>query len=125
MFKFMLKSGTYLFLIKKFKHEIVSMIISLLSIWLIFGISNDFTSMFQIKDSDILFYILLIKWSLIFIVILYNIKLIKSIKSLIKESNEIKKDEILPEKSQEILNKKIILTRTDIILKRYTQNESI
>ena len=124
MFKFILKSGTYLFLLRKFKHEIVAMILSILFIWLIFGISNDFINMFQIKDSDTLFYVLLAKWILIIVVILYNIKLIKSIKNLIKESNNPKEEEILPKKSQEVLDKKVILTRTDIILKRYTQNES-
>ena len=57
--------------------------------------------------------------------ILYNILLIKSIKKP-KIDETLEKEEInLPKKSQEILDKKDILTTTDIILKKYINNKDL
>jgi hypothetical protein len=52
-------------------------------------------------------------------IILYNILLINSIEDKSLEDEKI----ILPKKSQELLDKKELLTRTDLILKKYKKNK--
>ena len=61
----------------------------------------------------------LLKIGVIGFIVLYNILLIKSIKK--SDNNEVfgNEENILPKKSQEILDKKEILTTTDLILKKY------
>jgi hypothetical protein len=122
MFSFLLKSGTYLFYWKKFRSQIISIIISMILIWLIFGIYEDLIRIFELEDTSTLLYLLLGKWVLVSFIILYNILLIKSIKKP-NIGETLEKEEInLPKKSQEILDKKDILTRTDLILKKYSKD---
>ena len=119
MMNFLFKTGTYLFIWKKFKTQIISILASIVLIWLIFGIYEDLIRIFELENTSILLYLLLGKWILIALIILYNILLIKSIKKP-KIDETLEKEEInLPKKSQEILDKKDILTTTDIILKKY------
>lgn len=122
MIKFLFKTGVYLFYWKKFKSQIISIIASIIIIWLIFGIYEDLIRIFEIKEVSTLFYLLFAKWVIIGFIVLYNILLIKSIKK--SDTDEIFRNEetILPKKSQEILDKKEILTRTDLILKKYGRN---
>ncbi len=122
MFSFLLKSGTYLFYWKKFRTQIISIIVSMILIWLIFGIYEDLIRIFELEDTSTLLYLLLGKWILVALIILYNILLIKSIKK--PSEDEILENEeiILPKKSQEILDKKDILSSTDLILKKYLKN---
>ena len=125
MMNFLFKTGTYLFIWKKFKTQIVSIIVSMILIWLIFGIYEDLIRIFELENTSILLYLLLGKWILIALIILYNILLIKSIKKP-KIDETLEKEEInLPKKSQEILDKKDILTTTDVILKKYIKNEKL
>jgi hypothetical protein len=57
-------------------------------------------------------------------VALYNILLIKSIKKP-SEDEILENEKInLPKKSQEILDKKDILSSTDLILKKYLKNSN-
>lgn len=124
MFSFLLKSGTYLFYWKKFRTQIISIIVSMILIWLIFGIYEDLIRIFELEDTSILLYLLLGKWILVALIILYNILLIKSIqKPTIDETLENEKIN-LPKKSQEILDKKDILSSTDLILKKYLKNSN-
>lgn len=104
---------------KKFKTQIISIIL----IWLIFGIYEDLIRIFEVKEISTLLYILFAKWVIIGFIVLYNILLIKSIKK--SDNNEVFRNEenILPKKSQEILDKKEILTRTDLILKKYSKDK--
>ena len=122
MMNFLFKTGTYLFIWKKFKTQIISVIASIILIWLIFGIYDDLIKIFKLENTSTLLYLLLGKWVIVSFIILYNILLIKSIKS--SSRNEIIENEeiILPKKSQEILDKKDILTTTDLILKKYRSN---
>lgn len=122
MIKFLFKTGVYLFYWKKFKSQIISIIASIIIIWLIFGIYEDLIRIFEIKEVSTLLYLLFAKWVIIGFIVLYNILLIKSIKK--SDTDEIFRNEetILPKKSQEILDKKEILTRTDLILKKYGRN---
>ena len=122
MIKFLFKTGVYLFYWKKFKSQIISIIASIIVIWLIFSIYEDLIRIFEIKEVSTLLYLLFAKWVIIGFIVLYNILLIKSIKK--SDTDEIFRNEetILPKKSQEILDKKDILTTTDLILKKYRNN---
>ena len=122
MMNFLFKTGTYLFIWKKFKTQIISVIASIILIWLIFGIYDDLIKIFELKDTSTLLYLLLGKWVIVSFIILYNILLIKSIKSPSKDEIIENEEIILPKKSQEILDKKDILTTTDLILKKYRSN---
>ena len=123
MFSFLLKSGTYLFYWKKFRTQIISIIVSMILIWLIFGIYEDLIRIFELEDTSNLLYLLLGKWIIVSLIILYNIKSFQTFNS--SSNNEIieKKEIIFSKKSQEILDKKVILTRTDLILKKYKKNK--
>ena len=125
MIKFLFKTGVYLFYWKKFKSQIISIIASIIIIWLIFGIYEDLIRIFEVKEVSTLLYLLFAKWVIIGFIVLYSILLIKSIKK--SDTDEIFRNEetILPKKSQEILDKKDILTTTDIILKKYINNKDL
>lgn len=122
MMKFLFKTGTYLFIWKKFRSQIISVVTSIFLIWLIFGIYDDLIKIFKLENTSTLLYLLLAKWVIIGFIILYNILLIKSIKSPSKDEIIENEEIILPKKSQEILDKKNILTTTDLILKKYRSN---
>ena len=122
MMNFLFKTGTYLFIWKKFKTQIISLLSSIVLIWLIFGIYDDLIKIFELEDTSTLLYLLLGKWLIVSFIILYNILLIKSIKTASKDKIIEKEEIILPIKSQEILDKKDILTTTDLILKKYRSN---
>ena len=122
MMNFLFKTGTYLFIWKKFKTQIISIIASTFLIWLIFGIYDDLIKIFKLENTSTLLYLLLGKWLIVSFIILYNILLIKSIKSPFKDEIIENEEIILPKKSQEILDKKDILTTTDLILKKYRSN---
>ena len=119
MIKFLFKTGVYLFYWKKFKSQIISIIASIILIWLIFSIYEDLIRIFEVKEVSTLLCLLFAKWVIIGFIVLYNILLIKSIKK--SDNNEVfgNEENILPKKSQEILDKKEILTTTDLILKKY------
>ena len=84
-------------------------------VWLIFGIYDDLIKIFELEDTVTLLYILLGKWLIVCLIILYNILFIKSIKTISKDKIIENEEIILPKKSQEILDKKDILTTTDLI----------
>ncbi len=124
MFNIIFKTATYLLIWKKFKTQIISILVSILLIWLVFGIYDDLVKIFELTDTSSLLYLLLGKWLLIFIIVFYNIKIFKSVKKDIEENNMFVEEKIdLPIKSQEVLEKKDILTTTDLILKKY-KNEN-
>lgn len=123
MMNFLFKTGTYLFIWKKFKTQIISILASIVLIWLIFGIYEDLIRIFEVEDTSTLLYLLLGKWILVALIILYNILLIKSIKKPIIDEILENEEINLPKKSQEILDKKDILSSTDLILKKYLKND--
>ena len=125
MINFLFKTGTYLFIWKKFKTQIISLLASIVLIWLIFGIYDDLIKIFELEDTSTLLYLLFGKWLIVGFIILYNILLIKSIKTTVKDEILENEEIILPKKSQEILDKKDILTTTDVILKKYIKNEKL
>ncbi len=122
MMNFLFKTGTYLFIWKKFKTQIISIITSVFLVWLIFRIYDDLIKIFKLENTSTLLYLLLGKWLIVSFIILYNILLIKSIKSPSKDEIIENEEIILPKKSQDILDKKDILTTTDLILKKCRSN---
>ena len=123
MMNFLFKTGTYLFIWKKFKTQIISILASIVLIWLIFGIYDDLIKIFELEDTSTLLYLLLAKWLIVALIILYNILLIKSIKKPNIDETLENEEIILPKKSQEILDKKDILSSTDLILKKYLKDK--
>lgn len=120
MFNFIFKTATYLLIWKKFKTQIVSILVSILLVWLIFGIYDDLVKIFEFEDTSSLLYLLAGKWFFTFIIVFYNINMFKSLKKDIEENDMFVEEKIvLPIKSQEVLEKKDILTTTDLILKKY------
>ena len=122
MFNFLIKGGAFLFLWKKYKAKIISIIASILIIWLLFSIYDDLIKTFQIVDTTTLLFLLLGKWTIVILTIFINIKLLQSIEEL-DVINEEKV--ILTKKSQDVLEKKDILTTTDLILKKYTKKSEL
>ena len=118
MFNFLIKGGAFLFLWKKYKTKIISIIASILIIWLLFSIYDDLIKTFQIVDTTTLLFLLLGKWTIVILTIFINIKLLQSIEEL-DVINEEKV--VLTKKSQDVLEKKDILTTIDLILKKYTK----
>ena len=76
---------------------------------------------FVVNFLEILFQLMFF-FNFSFLTIFINIKLLKSSKDLdsIKE-----KKVVLPKKSQDVLDKKGILTTTDLILKKYTKKSEL
>ena len=70
------------------------------------------------SSSTTLIFLLLGKWTIVILTIFINIKLLQSIEEL-DVINEEKV--VLKKKSQDVLEKKDILTTTDLILKKYTK----
>lgn len=120
MFNFLFKSGTYFFIWKRFKTQLITILVSIFLIWLIFGIFNDLIEIFELKDTSTLLYLMLGKWLLVISIILFNIRVLKSVKKSSNNNNfEEKEVSVLPLKSQEILNKKKLITTTELILEKY------
>ncbi|QEZ90370.1 hypothetical protein ACIB15232_a0211 (plasmid) [Aliarcobacter cibarius] len=70
------------------------------------------------SSSTTLLFLLLGKWTIVILTIFINIKLLQSIEEL-DVINEEKV--VLTKKSQDVLEKKDILTTIDLILKKYTK----
>ncbi len=124
MFNIIFKTATYLLIWKKFKTQIISILVSILHVWLIFGIYDDLVKIFELTNANSLLYLLVGKWFFILIIVFYNIRIFKSLKQDIEVNDMFVEEKIvLPIKSQEVLEKKDILTTTDLILKKY-ENEN-
>lgn len=125
MFSFLFRSATYFIIWKKFKKQIILIILSLISIFVISFVYNDLYKVLKISNKDLLFGLLLLKWFLIFTIIGFNIYKFKKVKFDYEDNHKIFDDEnkskkVYPKKSNEILNKKDSLrTTTDLILKKY------
>ncbi len=114
----LVRSATYYILWKKFQKQIKVLIISALILFVISFIYQDLFNLLKINDKDMLLPLALTKWSLVLIVIVFNIYYFKNIKVEIEEKE---KKKIYPDISQNTIDKKEILTTTDLILKKYKQ----
>ena len=74
MFSFIFKTTTYLLIWKKFKTQIISILVSILLIWLVFGIYDDLVKIFELSDTNTLLNLKLGKRLLLFVMVFYNKK---------------------------------------------------
>ena len=121
MFSFLFKTTTYYMLAKKFRRQIVLVIVSLCAIALINGIYNDLYQIFKVSYKESLLGLLFLKWSLILFIVMLNIYKIKRV-SLSKEEQE----EILSARPiehspavQNLIEKETLISTTDLIIEKY------
>lgn len=121
MFTFLFKTTTYFILLKKFRHQIILVILSLIAIALINGIYEDIYKVAKVSQKESLFVLLLIKWFLVLCIVGYNLYRLKQIKLSDEEKNEILAYEpkVYPPTTQKLLDKETLLSTTDLIIKKY------
>ena len=131
MFGFVFKSGMYYMIWNKFKSQFITLIISIVLIALIFSIYDDLYKVVKVSNKDSLVELLLLKWfivSLIFGFNWYEFKKISSSQDDKYSSDSYKEDidkepsiknELKSKQHQNILNKKKLKTKTDVILQKY------
>jgi len=97
----------------KFKAQFITIITSIVLIALIFGIYEDLYKILEISGTQSVLWLLLLKWFLISLILLYNWYQFSKLRSQdIPISSE-------SEQHQNILDKKKLKTKTDVILKKY------
>ena len=121
MFTFLFKTTTYFILLKKFRHQIILVILSLIAIALINGIYEDIYKVAKVSQKESLFVLLLIKWFLVLCIVGYNLYKLKQIKLSDEEKKEILASEpkVYPPTIQKLLDKETLLSTTDLIIKKY------
>lgn len=121
MFTFLFKTTTYYILLKKFRHQIILVILSLIAISFINGIYEDIYKVAKVSNKENLFTLLLIKWFLVLCIVGYNLFKLKQIKLSDEEKNEILTSEpkSYSPAIQKLLEKDTLLSITDIILEKY------
>lgn len=123
MFTFLFKTTTYFILLKKFRHQIILVIVSLIGIALINCIYEDIYKVAKVSHKENLFVLLLIKWFLVLCVVVYNLYKLKQIKLSDEDKKEIlvSKPKAYPPIIQKLLEKETLLSTTDLIIKKYKQ----
>ncbi len=131
MFGFALKS-TFIYMVwNKFKKQIITAIISLIGIVIVFAIYEDINNIFIQKKIDYIFELVAAKWFLVCLIISFNIF---SFKKAIKENKKYEDQDncsiegistINTPQHKEILNKKKLKTKSDVILQKYLNKEDI
>ncbi|KIM08392.1 MAG: hypothetical protein KU29_04755 [Sulfurovum sp. FS06-10] len=121
MFTFLFKTTTYFILLKKFRHQIILVIASLIGIALINGIYEDIYKVAKVSQKESLFVLLLIKWFLVLCIVGYNLYKLKQVKLSDEEKKEILASgpKIYPPTIQKLLDKETLLSTTDLIIKKY------
>lgn len=122
MFAFLFKTTTYYILLKKFRHQIILVIVSLIGIAFINGIYEDIYKVVKVSNQESLLMVLLIKWFFVLCIVGYNLYKLKQIKL----SDEDKKEILAYDGSrphtptvQKLLDKETLLSTTDLIIKKY------
>lgn len=121
MFGFIFRSTTYYVLWKKFSKQIILVVLSLFFILLVDKIYDDLFALLKVSNKESLLGLFLVKWSVICIVLIYNIYKLKKVQ-LSKEEKEQILSSHEPEYSQEmqkLLTKKKLTSTTDILIKKY------
>ena len=77
---FLFKTTTYLLVWKKFKKEIIGLIVSIGLIAFIEAIYNDLFVLLKIQEQKTVIMLLFVKWFLILLIVVYNIFNFKKIK---------------------------------------------
>jgi len=117
MFGYIFKTGTYYLLWKKFKKEIISFIVSIVLIMMIFSIFNDIFLALKSTTFEYVIELLSLKWFLIICIVGFNLYNFKKVSTNTKTSkNENIKKSV---HHHNILEKKKLKTKTDVILQKY------
>jgi len=122
----------------KFKSQFISLIVSIILIAVIFSVYDDLHKVLKISDKDSVVGLLLLKWFLLALIFGYNWYSFSKLKSNAKKQSrtsdntttsyngvKVTKQYNSPTEStesihhQNILNKKKLKTKTDVILKKY------
>jgi hypothetical protein len=120
MFSYLFKTGTYYILWQKFRSQIVTLGVSVAIIMLTFSVYDDVHDLLKIIDKNSLWVLVLVKYSILVLIILWNINSFKTvkIKKSLKKENKVELEPI----EEEIKNKKTLLSKTDLILNKYRDN---
>lgn len=126
----------------KFKSQFITLLVSIILIAVIFSVYEDLHKVLKISDKDSVVGLLLIKWFLISLIFGYNWYSFSKLKPKLDNftdhkvhssqkisENNIKKErtgkfDINSQQHKNILNKKKLKTKTDVILQKYLDNQS-
>lgn len=113
MIKLLFKSTALYIIWQKFKKQIVLIFSSILLIFFIGMIYDDVFKILKVTNKENITLLFFIKWFLISVIIGFNIYILR--KTKVNQEKEFSKNI----REEEILNKEQILTRADLILKKY------
>ena len=121
---FLFKTTTYLLVWKKFKKEIIGLIVSIGLIAFIEGIYNDLFVLLKIQEQKTVIMLLFVKWFLVLLIVVYNIFNFKKIKK-INQANTQQNTKQIPLNHQNVLSKEKLKTKTDLILQKYLKDKDV
>jgi len=121
---FLFKTTTYLLVWKKFKKEIIGLIVSIGLIAFIDGVYNDLFVLLKIQEQKTVIMLLFVKWFLILLIVVYNIFNFKKIKK-INQTNIQQNTKQIPLNHQNVLSKEKLKTKTDLILQKYLKDKDV
>jgi len=121
---FLFKTTTYLLVWKKFKKEIIGLIVSIGLIAFIDGVYNDLFVLLKIQEQKTVIMLLFVKWFLILLIVVYNIFNFKKIKK-INQINIQQNTKQIPLNHQNVLSKEKLKTKTDLILQKYLKDKDV
>jgi len=133
MFGFALKSTMFYMLWNKFKSQLITMIVSIILIAIIFSVYEDLYKVLKISSKESVAILFLLKWFLVFIILGYNwfsfrrlkVKPIQdtpknnSINFIFEDTKEEVKTKPSNKHYADILHKKKLKTKSDVILQKY------
>ena len=122
MFSYLFKTGTYYILWQKFSAQIVTLLISVLLVILTLSVYDDVYSLLKITNKNSLWVLVLLKYSILVLILLWNIHFFKTtkVKTPPKKTPKVQLEPI----EEEIKNKKVLLSKTDLILNKYRDNHN-
>jgi len=124
MFYSLFRNLTLYIFWKKFQKQIKVILVSFGLILFISWIYQDVFTLVKIVDKESLLWVVFAKWLFIGLIVLINIIWFKRIKideAELKSSIEKEKEPNYPKASLDVLEKKTILSRTDVILNKYSE----
>lgn len=123
MFNFIFKSATYYILWKKFKKQIVTVLISISMVLIINSIYSDLYEVLKVNTKESLIYLFTVKWLLISIIVFFNIY--KLLKTEIIEENEVRTFDFEIKNSSNLYkNLNVHRSTTDILLSKYEKKNN-
>jgi len=102
----------------KIKNHFSLVIISIIAIVIIIAIYSDIFYMYKINSKENIFYLLLSKWVLIILILVFNYYKIFYKKNL-KQNKSPKNNKTNSQPDEIVLKKDKLLSKTDLILKKY------